>query len=149
MVFNQTTGPHGLAKLTHKISDHTKSGHLPGLPENRTKATRKGYTTCDLDFQENQDEAIISCLPRICESSQKEFRWLEVMKEEIKVSWSGCPVTASAIGEGAPSEVQKPHLLNRKEHDLCTKLDKRTEGGGCLGCCGSTRRHTGPKETAR
>ena len=50
---------------------------------------------------------------------------------------------------GAHSEVQKPHLLNRKEHNLCTKLGKRTEGGGCLGCCGSTRRHTGPKETAR
>lgn len=98
MVFNQTTGHLRLAKLTQ--IDHTKSGHFPGLPENHTKATRKGYTTCELSFQGNQDEAIISCLSHFCESCQKEFRWLEVMKEEIKVSWSGCSVTASAIGEG-------------------------------------------------
>lgn len=93
MVFNQTTGHHRLAKLTQ--IDHTKSGHVPGLPENHTKATRKGYTTCELNFQGNQDEAIISCLSHFCESCQKEFRWLEVMKEEIRVSWSGCSVTAS------------------------------------------------------
>ena len=98
MVFNQTAGHRGLAKLTHEINNHTKSGHFPGLPENHTKATRKGHTICDLNFQENQDEAIISCLSHICESCQKEFRWLQVMKEEIRVSWSGCSVTAT--GEG-------------------------------------------------
>jgi len=127
MVFNQTTGHLRLAKLTQ--IDHTKSGHFPGLPENHTKATRKGYTTCELSFQGNQDEAIISCLSHFCESCQKEFRWLEVMKEEIKVSWSGCSVTASAIGEGLTQKCRSHISWTGKSMTSAPSLTKEQKTG--------------------